>query len=388
MYNLNDIKSVPCVQIARDHGVDLKESHGQYWCKLRSHEKTASCKIDDKKNLWYDFGMAKGGSGIDLVMELDGVSREDAIRRIAEDYGIEKEVTTGWRALTNNQYKELGIDARKATFNFGYDLNKHTPKQLELWNEKYGMTVQDLAEKYPSVYNKMVTKIALEGINEVRKVYGSSLKMLQDPNNNQITNMFLKTSLREYEKDINRCVDLLQKAITNKVDFSKYKVELDRDIKRQELNEVKKESKIPSEDEQIKNRVVNAYKKLFNYKAIEYFTNDQAKALSDINIIVSKLENRYLPIETIKNIHKTIGKNIENLSSELEKLRDRSEGRLMENRKFELESEIEKSRDIFSKCSKVIEGINEATIAIKNIEAKQKIAEGTIKKEPEISYER
>lgn len=46
------------------------------------NERTASFKVDRRQNLWYDHGIGKGGSIIDLVMLLYGCTYRDALERL------------------------------------------------------------------------------------------------------------------------------------------------------------------------------------------------------------------------------------------------------------------------------------------------------------------
>ena len=50
--------------------VKRKNSYGLYYSPFRG-EHNPSFKVDYRKNLWYDYGLGKGGSIIDLVMELE-----------------------------------------------------------------------------------------------------------------------------------------------------------------------------------------------------------------------------------------------------------------------------------------------------------------------------
>lgn len=51
------------------HPVTNKPDHGMYLSPLRK-ERTASFKVDYMLNVWYDHGIGKGGSIIDLVMAM------------------------------------------------------------------------------------------------------------------------------------------------------------------------------------------------------------------------------------------------------------------------------------------------------------------------------
>lgn len=45
MFNLKEIKSIPCKDVAQKHGIQLKEKHGRWWGKLRSKKQHLSLLI-------------------------------------------------------------------------------------------------------------------------------------------------------------------------------------------------------------------------------------------------------------------------------------------------------------------------------------------------------
>lgn len=373
MYDLKEIKSISCADVAKKYGIELTRKHNRLWGKLRD-EKTASFSINLEKNLWYDFGSGKGGSVIDLVAEIEGISPTDAINKLAQEYGFEKEKTQGWRPLTDKQYRELGIQPERATMNFGFDLNKHTVEQLERWSKKYGIPVKDLAEKYPSVYNKMVKKIALETINVLRDTYYSRLKMLQDTKNNEITKGFLKEMAKENAIEINTKVDLLNKALKySKTNYNDLKVDIDKDLK--EL-EKKSQQRALTDDEKIRERIVKVYKKLFNFNQADYFKIEHAKALYEFNRAITKADNKYLSIKDIKNSYKMIGKKLESIENEYKNALQVGDKIKIDD----INNKLNKIKDLFKKCSIAIEGIREANIAFKNEISKQNITEKTKEK--------
>jgi hypothetical protein len=59
-----------------------RTGHALYRSPLRE-EKTASFKVDTRKNLWYDHGAGTGGRLVDLVQAMHGVELPDALRIIA-----------------------------------------------------------------------------------------------------------------------------------------------------------------------------------------------------------------------------------------------------------------------------------------------------------------
>ncbi|MCT4584049.1 MAG: CHC2 zinc finger domain-containing protein [Peptostreptococcaceae bacterium] len=367
MYDLKEIKSISCVDVAKKYGIDLNEKHGRLWGKLREGERTASFSINIEKNFWYDFGAAKGGSVIDLVVELEGISPKDAINQLAEEYGFKKEKSSGWRPLTNSQYKELGIQPERATMNFKFDLDKHTEEQLERWSKKYGMPVKDLAAKYPKVYNQMVTKIGMENINTLRDAYYSRLKMCQDPSLSKLDKQFLKTMAKDDAVEINRKIDLLQKAVTSvKTNFKHLLVNHEKDFK---VIKNQKQPKELTEDEKIRERIVKVYKKLYNFNQIEYFNVEQAKALYDINRSVTKDNNKFLSIQCIKEGYKNLGNMIEKFECDCNKALQQGDQVQISR----LVKDMNKIQNAFRTFNVVMEGIKGANLAHKNEIAKQNV---------------
>ncbi len=179
MYNIKEIKAIPIEDVARHYGIKLEKKHNRLWGKLRN-EKDASFSINLEKNLWYDFGLGKGGSVIDFVAEIERITAKEAINKLAEMYNIENSVKKGWQPLTDSQYRELGVQPERATMNFNFDLNVHTPEQLQRWSEKYGMHVKDLAEKMPDVYNKLIFKVAMENIETLKNSYFTKIRLAND----------------------------------------------------------------------------------------------------------------------------------------------------------------------------------------------------------------
>jgi Toprim-like/CHC2 zinc finger len=66
---------------------DLSKKHGyDIWYKspLRPDEKTASLHINTRKNIWFDFGLSKGGNIIDFVVALKNCDAETALKFIEQ----------------------------------------------------------------------------------------------------------------------------------------------------------------------------------------------------------------------------------------------------------------------------------------------------------------
>lgn len=384
MYDLKAIKAIPCAEIARKHGLDLKEKHGRLWGKLRQEEKTASFSINTKNNLWYDFGAGKGGSVIDLLAELEGISPTEAINRLAQDYGFVQEEIKGWRPLTDSQYRELGIQPERATMNFAFDLNKHSIKQLTRWSEKYGMPVKELAVEYPIIYNKMIFKRAMEEINFLKDGYYERLKNFLDPAISKDDKEFIKAMSKIEAEKIDRKIELLQRALTSsKGDFDKLRVNFKEDFK-EEKKQIATKGLL--EDERIKEKIIKVYKDLYGFGQIKNFTVEQAKALRDINLFITKANNKFLPIEGIKKAYEELGQKLDKLGndySNLMKEKENIDHANWEKQVSDIKNEMEKYKIMFNKCDIVMNGIKEIVLQQKNGLAKENMAEKKLEKNVE-----
>jgi len=60
------------------------KTHFQILCPVHQ-EKTASCDVDLEKGVWHCFGCGKGGDGIALVMQREGVTFPEALRSLGID---------------------------------------------------------------------------------------------------------------------------------------------------------------------------------------------------------------------------------------------------------------------------------------------------------------
>ena len=81
--------SVDVLALVRSRGFEPKRHGTEKWaipCPLHP-DAEASFIITPRKNLWHCFGCGKGGSAIDLVKELDGLSTGEAIRKLVDCSG-------------------------------------------------------------------------------------------------------------------------------------------------------------------------------------------------------------------------------------------------------------------------------------------------------------
>ena len=84
-YNLQNIKNIPIADYLHGCGIQPVRKYGSYalYNAPYREDHNASMKVDFARNLWFDFGLGKGGSIIDLVMLLQGCNAHEAISHLA-----------------------------------------------------------------------------------------------------------------------------------------------------------------------------------------------------------------------------------------------------------------------------------------------------------------
>lgn len=83
-------RNVSVLHVCADHGIELKQ-HGthDYAGKCPFHdEDEPSFIVTPSKNLWHCMGCDKGGSVIDLVMELEGIDFRGAVQKLITSSGL------------------------------------------------------------------------------------------------------------------------------------------------------------------------------------------------------------------------------------------------------------------------------------------------------------
>ena len=170
-YNIEELKGVKISDILRDYGILVNKSG---FFSVRN-ERTPSCKIYAKTNSFYDFGSGTGGNPINLIEYLEGCSRTEAMDKLASMYGIEPINRSGKQRqenvrLTDSQYALLGIAADKATKNMVFDLDMEFD-ELKAISDRYMIPMNDLKEKYPAVYETVISTVAVEEIGRKRNIY-------------------------------------------------------------------------------------------------------------------------------------------------------------------------------------------------------------------------
>ena len=77
----NPVYSFPLRKILEALEAKQGKSDDWWYSPLRD-EKNPSLHIDEKKNLWYDFGIGRGGTNVELVQLILRCSKAEAVRYI------------------------------------------------------------------------------------------------------------------------------------------------------------------------------------------------------------------------------------------------------------------------------------------------------------------
>lgn len=84
-YDLQSIKGISIADYLHARGIQPVKQYGSYALYNAPYREdyNASLKVDFARNLWYDFGLGKGGSIIDLVMLLQRCNAHEAMSHLA-----------------------------------------------------------------------------------------------------------------------------------------------------------------------------------------------------------------------------------------------------------------------------------------------------------------
>ena len=94
--------------------VDLNELIGSYvplknlkaLCPFHS-EKSPSLQINPKKNLWYCFGCHRGGDAISFVQQFEGISFNQAVKKLAGVAGTSLPKSTRFQSFVNRRFERI-----------------------------------------------------------------------------------------------------------------------------------------------------------------------------------------------------------------------------------------------------------------------------------------
>lgn len=127
-------KSIPILDVIRRYSpVELQQKGRDWWgcCPFRG-EKTPSFSVDAEKGLFFCHSCHAGGSGVDFVMSLHGISFKEAATMIERDFGTGREVGPVAVSPTQIRYKKEATLARKIDEVFAFVVAAREAIQAEL----------------------------------------------------------------------------------------------------------------------------------------------------------------------------------------------------------------------------------------------------------------
>lgn len=226
-YKIDDIKSIPIQDVCSHYGISLKAKGDNWWGRLRENDKTPSFSINPSKNIWRDWGIAKGGDVISLVSEIEGVDQGKAILILREQFGIEQEYTTGKLSMlpTFNQFKSIGIFSKRAIQNLDVNLEKQSIEEVEKLEEKFEISMQELAKVDIEDYHRILDYKALPILYEYRSnTIDAFIKYVNCDNYKDL--LVYELIFNEFQEELNKKVDVYNKARLDGINLDELKFDI------------------------------------------------------------------------------------------------------------------------------------------------------------------
>lgn len=158
-YFIEDLKNrADIVRIVEMH-VPLKKKGANWWGNCPFHgEKTPSFSVNPAKGFYKCFGCGKGGSAYNFLMEVEGLSFPEAIKRVAEISGVPLPEPVDDKRYEQNKKKRA---EQKAIADQVIELNQYA---LEFWENSFGETSAEAAKAREYIENRGIS-------DETRKVF-------------------------------------------------------------------------------------------------------------------------------------------------------------------------------------------------------------------------
>lgn len=144
-HQLQDIKTIPIADYLNSLGIKpIKQYRGYalYYAPYRD-DHNASLKVDFIRNLWYDFGLCKGGSIIDLVMLMKGCGIREAIAELTG------EATSSFHSqtITHPRIEENSANLPRKTRRI-LSISEELPLHLQQYLQEKRGIASELAKPY------------------------------------------------------------------------------------------------------------------------------------------------------------------------------------------------------------------------------------------------
>ena len=193
-FDWTQLESIPILDICQHFGIEVKQQGGRPWCKLRPNDDTPSTLLNltsgskHKANTFHDFGSGMSGNNITLACEMLGLDylneegRNNAAAYLSDVFHIPTRENTisNRRGLTNREYAKIGLYGDMATKNFTFDLEHMSLDLIQKISETYAMPMNQLKEKHPRTYERLLKTIAIPYVREQSNSYYMDVWMTRE----------------------------------------------------------------------------------------------------------------------------------------------------------------------------------------------------------------
>lgn len=150
--------------------VNLKRSGSNMFGLCPFHgEKTASFSVAPDKGIYYCFGCHKGGGAISFMMEIEGLSYPDAVRKLAERAGLEVPEDEQYQSRYRQQERLWALMKEAGRF---YNVQLYSPAGAEClaYTQKRGLS-KGILTRFgvgfaPNSWNALVDAMRKKGYTE------------------------------------------------------------------------------------------------------------------------------------------------------------------------------------------------------------------------------
>ncbi len=132
-------------------------------------EKTASFSVNPGKNIYYCFGCHKGGGPINFMMEIEGLTYPDAVRRLAQRVGLEVPEDEQYQSRHKNQERLWALMKEAGRF-FNEQLFSPAGQECLEYIKKRGLT-KSIVTRFgigfaPNSWNSLVDAMKKKGYTD------------------------------------------------------------------------------------------------------------------------------------------------------------------------------------------------------------------------------
>lgn len=174
LYDKNKIKQIPILDVCALFGIPVEKKGARYWCRARSQEKDPSTVVNTDTNTFYDFGTLERGDVISFTQYITGVDMYTAMEHLADAFHIDPIDPHQKRdpyEVSDWEYKKIGLHADFATKNFVVDSECLDFRRYLMLLDKYGIPMNELREKHPKTYERILRQRALPYVRELKNEY-------------------------------------------------------------------------------------------------------------------------------------------------------------------------------------------------------------------------